>query len=400
MNDEVVITETKYFSRNLRIATLASLLTDISSEMVVYLLPIFLASILKAPIAFIGLIEGTAETIASFAKLFSGYLSDRIGARKGLVILGYSLSTFAKPFLLIASTWQMVFGIRLVDLLGKGIRTAPRDALIADSVPSEQRGAAFGYHRAGDTLGAFIGISIVLAIIWLTQQQNALLTIETFRTVLLVSIIPGVLAVIALVFGINEIKPTAHATAPILSLRNFDYRFKFLLIIIAIFTLGNSADSFIVLRAQERGATIFETMLMVLAFNGIYALLSQPLGKLSDRLSRRTIILIGWLIYALVYFGLAVSQTPWQVGLLWAIYGVYYAFTEGALKAYVADIAPLEMRGTAYGLLNATIGLFALPSSFIMGLLWQWQGAWLAFMIGGILALLASLMLLWLLIKA
>jgi MFS family permease len=400
MNDEVVITETKYFSRNLRIATLASLLTDISSEMVVYLLPIFLASILKAPIAFIGLIEGTAETIASFAKLFSGYLSDRIGARKGLVILGYSLSTFAKPFLLIASTWQMVFGIRLVDRLGKGIRTAPRDALIADSVPSEQRGAAFGYHRAGDTLGAFIGISIVLAIIWLTQQQNALLTIETFRTVLLVSIIPGVLAVIALVFGINEIKPTAHATAPILSLRNFDYRFKFLLIIIAIFTLGNSADSFIVLRAQERGATIFETMLMVLAFNGIYALLSQPLGKLSDRLSRRTIILIGWLIYALVYFGLAVSQTPWQVGLLWAIYGVYYAFTEGALKAYVADIAPLEMRGTAYGLLNATIGLFALPSSFIMGLLWQWQGAWLAFMIGGILALLASLMLLWLLIKA
>ena len=374
MNDEVVITETKYFSRNLRIATLASLLTDISSEMVVYLLPIFLASILKAPIAFIGLIEGTAETIASFAKLFSGYLSDRIGARKGLVILGYSLSTFAKPFLLIASTWQMVFGIRLVDRLGKGIRTAPRDALIADSVPSEQRGAAFGYHRAGDTLGAFIGISIALAIIWLTQQQNALLTIETFRTVLLVSIIPGVLAVIALVFGINEIKPTAHATAPILSLRNFDYRFKFLLIIIAIFTLGNSADSFIVLRAQERGATIFETMLMVLAFNGIYALLSQPLGKLSDRLSRRTIILIGWLIYALVYFGLAVSQTPWQVGLLWAIYGVYYAFTEGALKAYVADIAPLEMRGTAYGLLNATIGLFALPSSFIMGLLWVYYG--------------------------
>ena len=400
MKSEAINAKTKYLSRNLRITTLASLLTDISSEMVVYLLPVFLASILKAPIAFIGLIEGTAETIASFAKLFSGYLSDRMGTRKGLIILGYSLSTFAKPFLLIASAWQTVFGIRLADRLGKGIRTAPRDALIADSVPSENRGAAFGYHRAGDTLGAFIGIAIALVIIWLTQQQNGLLTIQTFRTVVLVSIIPAVLAVIALVFGVKEIKPTTRTTAPILSLRNFDNRFKFLLLIIAIFTLGNSADSFLVLRAQERGASIFETMLMVLAFNGIYALLSQPLGKLSDRLNRRTIILIGWLIYALVYFGLAVSQASWQVGLLWAIYGVYYAFTEGALKAYIADIVHVEMRGTAYGLLNATIGLFALPSSFIMGLLWQWQGAWLAFTIGGTFALLASLMLLRLSSKA
>lgn len=383
----------KQLSRNVKIATLASMLTDISSEMVVYLVPIFLATVLKTPFALVGLIEGVAEATASFTKLFSGYFSDRLGMRKRLVLAGYGLSALVKPLLVIANAWPTVFAVRFVDRLGKGIRTAPRDALIADSTDASQRGAAFGFHRAGDTLGAFIGIALALTIIWLTQQQEALLTTRTFHIVVLVSLIPAILAVIVLAIGIREVRPAVRARPPLLSLKGFDRRFKALVVVVAIFTLGNSTDSFIVLRAQERGAGTFDTLLMVLAFNGVYALLAQPLGKLSDRISRRTLLLVGWFVYALVYIGFALSQTVWQVALLWAIYGLYYALTEGALKALVADLTPVPLRGTAYGLLNATIGIMPLPASLIAGLLWQWQGPWLAFGFGAVLAAVATLLL-------
>ena len=249
------------YPRNVLIATLASLLTDISSEMVVYLLPLFLSAVLNTPVTFIGLIEGVAETTSSLSKLFSGYFSDQLRTRKWFTVVGYGLSTLAKISLAIAGSWQAVFGARFADRLGKGIRTAPRDALIAESVDEKIRGAAFGFHRAGDTFGAFIGVGIAALVIFLTQQQSSLLTRQTFDTIVLISLIPAVIAVVVLIVGLREIKPTKLQALPSFSLRGFDGRFKFFLLVVGIFTLGNSADAFIVLRAQDRGASVLVTLL-------------------------------------------------------------------------------------------------------------------------------------------
>lgn len=382
------------FPRNVIVTTIGSLLTDISSEMIVYLLPLFLAGVLMTPIAFVGLIEGVAETTASFTKLFSGFISDRLGRRKGLVVAGYGLSTVAKGLLLIATAWPMAFFARFADRVGKGIRTAPRDALIADSVDEKQRGAAFGFHRAGDTFGAFAGVGIAAFIVWLTQQQSLQLSRETFIAIVLVSIIPAALAVAVLALGLREIKSNKPAIAPKLSLAGFDAPFKMLLVIVGLFTLGNSADSFIVLRAQDRGASIFTILLMVLGFNFVYMLAAQPLGRLSDTIGRKKLLIAGWALYALVYLGFAISQTALMVGALWAAYGLYYALTEGTSKAFIADLVPAHLRGTAYGLYNATVGLLALPASLIAGVLWQAFGAPAPFLFGGVMALVASVLLL------
>jgi MFS family permease len=382
------------FPRNVMVATLASLLTDVSSEMIVYLIPIFLSSVLQTPIAFIGLIEGIAETTTSFSKLASGYLSDRFQNRKALVVTGYGLSTLVKLFLAFANTWSVIFAARTADRLGKGIRTAPRDALIADSVDETQRGAAFGFHRAGDTFGAFIGVGLAMLIIFLSEQSN--LSRETFRTVVFISIIPAALAVIALIIGIQEPKTTSakiQATSS-LSLRQFDKRFRNILILLALFTLGNSADAFIVLRARERGASVLTVLAMVLTFNLVYTLAAQPLGKLSDRIGRSKLIITGWFLYAFTYLGFALAQTTWHIWILWAMYGLYYALTEGAVKALVADLVTKEQRGTAYGWLNGTIGLMAFPASLIAGLLWQHISPSAPFMFGAALAIISAALLL------
>jgi MFS family permease len=382
------------YPRNVIITTLGSLLTDISSEMIVYLLPLFLAGVLRTPIAFVGLIEGVAETTASFTKLFSGYFSDRLGRRKGLVVAGYGLSTVAKGLLVIANAWPMAFFARFADRLGKGIRTAPRDALIADSVDESRRGAAFGFHRAGDTLGAFIGVGISALVVWLMQQQAVQLSRETFITLVFISMIPAALAVVVLALGLREIKGSRPAIAPKLSLAGFDAPFKTFLVIVGLFTLGNSADAFIVLRAQDRGASIFTLLLMVLGFNLVYLLAAQPLGKLSDSVGRKKLLIAGWLLYALVYLGFALSQSAFMVAALWAVYGLYYALTEGTSKAFIADLVPAHLRGTAYGLYNATVGLLALPASLLAGVLWQVFGAPAPFLFGGVMALVASALLL------
>jgi MFS family permease len=387
----------KKLPRNIWIVTLTSLLTDISSEMIVYLIPLFLANVLKTGTAVIGLIEGIAETTASLMKLYSGALSDRLGKRKWLTVAGYGLSTIAKPFLFFANTWQSVLAVRFTDRLGKGIRTAPRDALVAGSINEKQRGLAFGIHRAGDTAGAFIGLAIGALIIWLTQKNAEFLTQRTFQIAVLVSIFPAVLAVIILAIGAVEVGPgKSDRRLPILSMQGMDQRFKIFLGIICIFTLGNSADAFIVLRSQERGLNVLQIMLMIMCFNLVYAVLSGPLGALSDRIGRRRLIIAGWIAYGLVYLGLALSQTGGQVWALYVLYGVYYAATEGTAKALIADLVPDERRGTAYGLFNAAVGLMALPASLIAGLLWQgafgWSGLGPAapFFFGAFLALLSG----------
>jgi MFS family permease len=388
--------------RNVWAVTLTSFLTDISSEMVLNLLPLFLAEVLGVKTNIIGLIEGIAETTASLLKVFSGWFSDKLGARKWLTVTGYGLSTLAKPFLYFATSWTWVLGVRFADRVGKGIRTAPRDALVADSIDAKHRGLAFGLHRAGDTGGAFTGILIALVIVAATQGGGAL-TRETFQTVVLISIFPAALAVLALALLARDVPVRETRAAPALSLRGFDVRFKVFLLIVLLFTLGNSSDAFLILRAKERGLGVLEVLGMIATFNLVYTLVASPAGALSDKIGRKRLLIGGWLTYGLIYLGLALANTGWQVWTLYALYGIYYGVTEGTAKALVADIVQPEQRGTAYGVYNAAIGLAAFPASAIAGVLWQgafgWSGlgASAPFLFGALLALTAAgLMALWL----
>jgi MFS family permease len=383
---------------NVWIVTATSFLTDVSSEMIVYLIPLFLANVLKAGTAVIGLIEGLAETTASLMKIYSGALSDKLGKRKWITVAGYALSTIAKPFMYFAQTWHWVLGVRVADRLGKGIRTAPRDALVAGSINDKQRGLAFGLHRAGDTAGAFFGLLIAAVVVWLSQAGAADLTLRTFQVVILVSILPAVLAVLVLAIGARDVPGEGKSSTPILSLKGMDNRFKAFLLVLVLFTLGNSSDAFIILRAQERGLDVLQIMLMLMTFNLIYSILAGPLGALSDKVGRRRLIIGGWIAYGLVYLGFALSRTGWQIWTLFGFYGIYYAASEGSAKALIADLVPAERRGTAYGLYNAAIGLTAFPASAFAGLLWQgafgWHGLGPAapFFFGAALALIAGVL--------
>ncbi|HSB00456.1 MAG TPA: MFS transporter [Anaerolineales bacterium] len=385
--------------RNVWVMSATSLLNDISSEMLLNLIPFFLANILGVRTAVIGLIEGVAETTASLLKIFFGALSDRFGKRKPFAVVGYALSAFTKPFLYFASAWGWVLGVRVADRIGKGVRTAPRDALIADSVDDKQRGLAFGLHRAADTLGAFLGLGIAAVIVWRTQAQATLLNLDTFKLIVLVSIVPGVLGVLVLMLGAAEVTGTGQGAGTTrLSLKDIDPRFKSFLFVLVLFTLGNSSDAFILLRGQERGLTILQVMGMSLTFNAIYTVFAGPLGAWSDKVGRRRLMLIGWLAYGLVYLGFAFSQTGWQIWMLFGLYGLYYAATQGAASALVADLVPQAQRGSAYGLYNAAVGITVLPASLIAGLLWQGIGPWTGFgpsapfFFGALMALLAGVL--------
>src|SRR6266508_1364826 len=383
--------------RNVWVVTITSLLTDVSSEMLVNLIPFFLANVLGVRTAVIGLIDGIAETTASLMKILSGALSDKLGKRKWLTVAGYALSTISKPFLYFANAWGWVLGVRFADRMGKGIRTSPRDALIADSIDPGQRGLAFGLHRAGDTLGAFLGIGIAALIIWRTQSQALMLVPATFKLIVLVSVVPAVLAVLILALGAVEVPGKSKgAGTNRLSLTEMDSRFKYFLLVVILFTLGNSSDAFILLRGQERGLNILQVMGMSLTFNAIYTAFAGPLGAWSDKVGRRRLMLGGWLGYGLVYLGFAFSRSGWQVWALFGLYGLYYAATEGAARALVADLVPSAQRGGAYGLYNAAIGITVLPASLIAGLLWQGIGTWTGFgpsapfFFGALMALLAG----------
>lgn len=397
--------------RNIWVLTLVSYFNDVSSEMLASLLPLFLFNVLGAPTSIIGLIEGVIETTAGLLKIFFGWLSDRRGERKWLAVAGYALSTLSKPLLFFADSWLWVLGARFGDRAGKGLRTAPRDALMADSVDEKNRGLAFGLHRAGDTAGAATGLLVALVVVWVTQRNSLELTRLTFNTLVLLNIIPAALAVLALALGVREKRPQEkrqgntsppkpHSDMP--STQNqFDSRFKIFLIIIVLFALGNSSDAFLILRAQTVGLPVLGVLGMMLTFNVIYALLSGPAGALSDKVGRRQLIVAGWCVYGLIYLGFARVTAGWQAWGLMAVYGIYYALTEGVARAYVADLVRAEQRGTAYGLFNAVIGLTALPASLIAGVLWQgafgWKGFGPAapFYFGAALAILASALLIW-----
>lgn len=377
--------------RNVWVTTLTSFLTDISSEMIINLIPLFLANVLGVPTAIIGLIEGIAETTSSLLKGFSGWLSDKLRGRKWLAVSGYALSAFSKPFLYFATSWANVMAVRFADRVGKGIRTSPRDALLAGSIAEHHRGIAFGLHRAGDTAGAMIGIIVALLVVLATQSQALDLTRETFQTLVLLSIGPGLLAVVVLALGAKEVYKTPSSSEAVrLNFGALNADFKFFLIIIAIFTLGNSSDAFLILRAQERGLNVVGVLGMLITFNLIYALFSSPLGALSDRIGRQRVIVGGWLMYAILYLCFALATTALHVWIIYALYGFYYAAVESTAKAMVADLIPDEQRGTAYGYYNATVGLMALPASVLAGVLWQGFGPSATFLIGALLALIAA----------
>lgn len=365
---------------------LVSLLADVSSDMLVYLVPLFLANVLAASPTIIGLIEGLADAAAALLQLVSGAISDRLGRRKLLVGLGYGSSVVAKALYLAAGSWPMVLVARFGDRLGKGIRTAPRDALITDSTEAQYRGRAFGFHRAMDTVGAFIGVLIAVVVVTSTEHGTALLDEQTFHQLVLIALVPGVLAVVVVGLGVRDVfgvpttpstlspaAPPAEGRLGRLRTRAAQLPRPFWMFVAAnvVFALGNSSDAFLALRTQEIGVAVVDLLLMILAFTATNALISFPAGALSDRIGRRPLIATAWLIYGLTYAGFALASNPGWGVVLWILYGAYYGINDAVGKAFVGDVAPAALRATGFGILNFGIAMAVLPASVIAGLLWD-----------------------------
>src|SRR5437763_3081693 len=383
--------------KNVFVIGFISLLNDASSEIIYPLLPLFLTSALGASPKVIGLIEGAAESVSSLLKLFAGYFSDKRGRRKGMVVFGYALANTVRPLIGFATSWYQVLAIRLTDRVGKGVRTAPRDAMIADGVSVKERGLAFGFHRAMDHTGAVIGPLVgFLLILWVAHDRNNP-TASDYTKIFLLASVPALAAVLVAVFGLREsvMKRGAESlTPPRLSLRGFDGNFKRFLILVALFTLSNSSDAFLLLRAKQSGVPESNIPLLWAALHGSKVLSSLVGGDLSDRLGRRTLIVSGWLLYAAVYLGFAFVSTVGMAWTLFLIYGIYFGLAEGAEKALVADLVRPEQRGTAYGLYNLAFGVTVLPASYVMGTVWDMYGPQAAFIMSATIGAVAALLLL------
>jgi len=385
----------KSLPRNVLALSFVSLLNDTSSEIIYPLLPAFLALSLGASPFAIGLIEGFAESVASLLKLFSGYLSDRFGKRKLPVLLGYSLAAMTRPFLGFVTSWPQVLVVRMTDRVGKGIRGAPRDALIADSVPVKERGFAFGFNRAADHLGAVFGpvAAFILLSIFALDTQNP--TLAEYQNVFLFASVPVVLGLLVIIFFVKEksIPAAIDPSPPSLSLAGFDGNFKRFLVVIALFTLSNSTDAFLLLRAADAGVSPVMLPLLWMTLHVSKVISSLIGGDLSDKLGRKAVIGAGWLIYAVVYLGFAFVDSAWQVWVLFIIYGAYFGLTEGVEKAFVADMVPDNKRGTAYGLYNLAFGITVFPASLLFGLIWNQYGASTAFLASACVSVVAILLL-------
>ncbi len=379
--------------------SLVSLLNDASSEIIYPLLPVFLSITLGASAGVVGLIEGTAESVSSLLKLFAGYFSDRRGKRKGFVVLGYSLASFARPLLAFTTSWYQVFAIRLTDRVGKGLRSAPRDAMIADTVRVEERGLAFGFHRAMDHTGAVVGPLIGYLLVMLFAVNRNAPSAAAFQKIFLLASIPALAAVVVVILFVRESPAKTIAEQPEgtrlprLSFSGFDGNFKRFLLIVALFTLSNSSDAFLLLRAQSTGISITTIPLLWALLHVVKVGSSLVGGDLSDRLGRRRLIVSGWILYAAVYAGFAFVANPISVWVLFLIYGLYFGLAEGAEKALVADLVRPEQRGTAFGLYNLAFGITVLPASLLMGALWSWRGPATAFLVSAILGATAAVLL-------
>ncbi|HQU81528.1 MAG TPA: MFS transporter [Pyrinomonadaceae bacterium] len=386
-------------SQNVLALSAVSLLNDTSSEIIYPLLPAFLALTLGASPFFIGLIEGFAESVASLLKLFSGYLSDKFGNRKLPVFFGYSLASLARPVLAFATSWQYVLFVRVTDRVGKGIRGTPRDALIADSVPPEKRGIAFGFNRAADHLGAIFGPICATILLYFLASNPENPSAQDYRQVFLFASIPVVLGLFVIVFFVKEEKREKpelqkNITPIKLSLKEFDGNFKRFLVVVALFTLSNSTDAFLLLRAEQTGIApaVLPLLWMALHFSKVFFSLLG--GELSDRFGRKTLIFSGWIVYALVYAGFAFVNSAWQAWVLFIIYGVYFGLTEGVEKALVADLVGEKKRGTAFGFYNLAFGITVFPASLLFGIFWTNLGATAAFLISASISICSAVLLL------
>ncbi|MCP9493447.1 MAG: MFS transporter [Pyrinomonadaceae bacterium MAG19_C2-C3] len=394
--------------RNVLVISLVSFLNDASSEIIYPLLPLFLALTLGASPVAVGVIEGTAESVSSLLKLFSGYWSDRRGRRKIFVVLGYALASTARPILGFAVGWKQVLSLRVLDRVGKGIRSAPRDAMIADAAAPEERGLAFGFHRALDHAGAVVGPLLGLLFLQLVAANPNQPTASDYRTVFLLASIPAFAAVLVALIAIKERKPKIEAAnfnhdipddteakpAPVrFTLRGFDRNFIRFLFIISLFTLSNSSDAFLLLRAQEAGIAVTTIPLLWAALHVCKVASSIIGGDLSDRFGRKRLIALGWLVYTIVYAGFAFATEAWQMWTLFLVYGIYFGLTEGTEKALIADLVPPDKRGTAYGLYNLAFSFTVLPASLLLGALWKWYGAPTAFLTSAIISIAATVLL-------
>ena len=360
-----------------------SFFTDVASEMMYPLLPVFLASVLGASASFIGVIEGAAGSVSALLQLASGWWSDRVKSRKGLVLGGYVLASVIRPFTAATHTASQVLAIRVTDRIGKGIRSTPRDALIAESVDASIRGRAFGFHAAADNAGAVVGPLIAFAVLYYWHTP--------LRTVFWLTAIPGAIAVLILWIFVRDVPHAVAITGrPQLFGTDLSGRFWAYLAVVFTFTLGNSTDAFLLLRARQLGVPIALAPVLWALLSFIKSATGTYGGSLSDRIGRKPLIVGGWLLYAAVYLAFGVAHAAWQAWVLFAVYGVFYGMTEGTEKAMVVDIVPAQRKGTALGWYNLAVGVGALPASLIFGAIWDRVGAPAAFMFGAAVAFVAS----------
>jgi len=378
-----------------------SLFTDVSTEMIYPLLPIFLAGVIGANASFIGAIEGVAETTASLLKLLSGWWSDKIKSRKPFVVIGYLIASIARPFTAAAHSATEVLAIRLTDRVGKGLRTSPRDALLADSAPHDARGLAYGFHAAADNTGAVLGPLIAFLLLKLhgvggldVSRRLSAYDEHAIRNVFWLSGIPAAIAILILILVVQDVKRTPDGAKPAETGAGgrLSRRFWAYLTVVLLFTLGNSTDAFLLLRANQLGVPVALAPILWALLNFVKAATGTYGGQLSDRIGRKPLIVGGWLLYAAVYFAFAWAGVAWQAWALFAVYGIFYGMTEGTEKALVADIVPAVRRGAAFGWYNLAIGLGALPASLIFGWIWDRSGSSSAFVFGATLALVAAML--------
>lgn len=376
-------------SKNVKSLGWVSLFNDIASEMIYPLLPLFLNTVLGAGVVFIGLIEGIAESVSSFLKLFSGWVSDRFQKRKGLILFGYFLASITRPFIGLATSAYDVLFLRFFDRIGKGVRSSPRDALLSQSCREEERGKAFGFQRAMDHAGAMIGPLIASLLMAVFTKD--------LRIIFLLAFVPSLFCLWILWRGVTDVPPVRNSreainpsSPPKLNWRGWDRKFKYFLLIITLFTLGNSSDAFLLLRAQDLGLNIVTIPILWFIFHLSKTVFSVPGGALSDRIGRRKVIILAWTIYGLVYLGFAFASKAYQIWLLFIVYGLFYGLSEGTEKAWVADLVEESKRGTAYGAYHFCIGIAALPASLLMGLIWKAIGVQWAFTFSAATALIAA----------
>ncbi|MEI8186517.1 MAG: MFS transporter [Chlorobiaceae bacterium] len=373
-------------SSNVFFTGLVSFFMDISSEMIYPLLPLFLANMLGVNKSVIGLIEGIAEATASLLKVFSGWLSDRIGKRKNLMMVGYAISTLSRPVIALAGIWQHVLTSRVIDRLGKGIRTAPRDAIITDSTEDSHLSRSFSFHRSMDTMGAVLGPAVALIVLQLYNSN--------YQLVFWLSMIPGVIAVMIIAAFIKDKKkaPETSVERPRFTLKYIDWKVKFFIVITTIFALGNSSDAFLILRAEQLGIKTVIIPAVYLMFNLIYSLAAIPAGVAADKYGKKRTILLGFILFTALYYGFAVAKSTTAIWILFALYGVFMGLTEGIQKAFLSTIIPVNFKATAFGFYATSVGLATLPASLIGGLLWDRVSPAATFYFGSAMAALSTIL--------